>query len=559
MSQWGGAIEPITSTVSAFVGTIIQGGSDVLTFTTELGGGNGTYSATTTIGQVSVNGTTLTLYTGSGNGTVTVTSGTETLEIPVSIEYQVCLTGDTLITMWDKTQKPIKDIRNGEYVLSLNEKGEEVPGYVYYADGELNKLGKHYDKFTFSDGTVIKVIHRHRFYNNYDKAFTHLDNFYVGDKCYKQDGTWVTLVEKVSRAEEGDIPHYTIFCNHNTYFANGLLCGNRFSDKVILQDPSIPTEETWSWQPIVRAMPSSFKADKIWINSENKDIYLEYNGEEVNYFQTDNNEAKLFLYKYNGDKNYYDITLEELDTNGEKVFEILEYDTKFDISNLDWNYMLFYEYKIDRTSPVAVMSFQSANGGGDTCANTIRLTQLENSEEVVAVQDSLTNQVGGITVTGHRTLISRGVVDNSDTLATQCSNSLLRSLPFSPAPPSYTITFKQGATPYTYSTSFAKIYYAASFGNTDFNWTLLESDNSGEEKVLKTVDECFYVIFKIEYINNATNNGVKNETDSTDVLDRQGNKLFATSSNTSSNPIISELVEVHKDTTFLIYANNEIS
>lgn len=342
----------------------MQGGSDVLTFTTELGGGNGTYSATTTIGQVSVNGTTLTLNTGSGNGTVTVTSGTETLDISVSIEYQVCLTGDTLITMWDKTQKYIKDIRNGEYVLSLNEKGEEVPGYVYYADGAMNKIGKHYDKFTFSDGTIVKVVHRHRFYNNYDKAFTHLDNFYVGDKCYKQDGTWVTLVEKVSRAEEGDIPHYTIFCNHNTYFANGLLCGNRFSDKVILQDPSIPTEETWSWQPIVRAMPSSFKADKIWINSENKDIYLEYNGEEVNYFQTDNNEAKLFLYKYNGDKNYYDITLEELNTNGEKVFEILEYDTKFDISNLDWNYMLFYEYKIDRTSPVAVMSFQSANGGG---------------------------------------------------------------------------------------------------------------------------------------------------------------------------------------------------
>ena len=395
MSQWGGAVKPITSTVSAFVGTIMQGGSDVLTFTTELGGGNGTYSATTTIGQVSVNGTTLTLNTGSGNGTVTVTSGTETLDISVSIEYQVCLTGDTLITMWDKTQKYIKDIRNGEYVLSLNEKGEEVPGYVYYADGAMNKIGKHYDKFTFSDGTIVKVVHRHRFYNNYDKAFTHLDNFYVGDKCYKQDGTWVTLVEKVSRAEEGDIPHYTIFCNHNTYFANGLLCGNRFSDKVILQDPSIPTEETWSWQPIVRAMPSSFKADKIWINSENKDIYLEYNGEEVNYFQTDNNEAKLFLYKYNGDKNYYDITLEELNTNGEKVFEILEYDTKFDISNLDWNYMLFYEYKIDRTSPVAVMSFQSANGGGDTCANTIRLTQLENSEEVVAVQDSLTNQVGG--------------------------------------------------------------------------------------------------------------------------------------------------------------------
>lgn len=347
---------PIASTVSSFNADPPSSGEST-TFTTVLDGGNGTYSATTTFGTVSINGNILTLICeGSGSGTVTVTSGTQTLEIPVYIEEVVCLTGDTLITMFDGTQKPIKDIQTGEYVLSLNEQGERVPGYVYFADGSQNKVGKHYDLFTFSDGTEVKVVHRHRFYNNYDRAFTYLDNFFVGDKCYKQDGTWTALTSKVYRAEEGDINHYTIFCQHNNYFANGLLCGNRFSDKIALQDPDISTDITWSWQPIVKPIPENLNADKIWIGSSNKDIYLEIGGREVNYIQTENNEANLILYYYKGTKNYYDIDISDLQTEGEKILEVQEYDTKFDISGLTWNYMLFYEYKIDRSSPTVLYS-----------------------------------------------------------------------------------------------------------------------------------------------------------------------------------------------------------
>lgn len=99
--------------------------SNTNTFTTVLSGGNGTYSATTTFGTVTIDGNTLTLVCeGSGEGVVTVTSGNQTLEIPVYIGTIECLTGDTLITMFDGTQKPIKNIQTGEYVLSLNEKGE---------------------------------------------------------------------------------------------------------------------------------------------------------------------------------------------------------------------------------------------------------------------------------------------------------------------------------------------------------------------------------------------------------------------------------------------------
>ncbi len=359
-NQVSSTTTPITSTVDAF---LVDSATNYAYFTTMLGGGNGTYTATTTLGSVSIEGNVLELYVYSaGSGTCTITSGEATLEIPIYVGYIECLVKDTLITMWDRTQKPIQDIRNGDYVLSLNEKGEEVPGYVYYADGDQCKTGQHYDQFTFSDGTVVKVVHRHRFYNNFDRTFTHLDNFYIGDKCYKQDGTWVTLVGKIDRAEEGIIPHYTIFCNNNTYFANGLLCGNRFSKKVKLIDPTIPAEPTYSWQPVARKFPDDFKVSKIWVDSKDKDIYIEKNGQAINYIQTDNNEAKMFLYQYNGEKDYHNITLEELDTNAELVLEITEYDTQYDITNLIYNYILYYEYKIDRISPIATISIENAGG-----------------------------------------------------------------------------------------------------------------------------------------------------------------------------------------------------
>lgn len=70
----------------------------------------------------------------------------------------------------------------------------------------------------------------------------------------------------------------------------------------------------------------------------------------------------MFLYQYNGEKDYHNITLEELDTNAELVLEITEYDTQYDITNLIYNYILYYEYKIDRISPIATISIENAGG-----------------------------------------------------------------------------------------------------------------------------------------------------------------------------------------------------
>lgn len=173
----------------------------------------------------------MTLYYGKTSQNYILTQDITDIQVDY---YVTCLTGDTLITMADNSQKQIKNVQIGDCVLSLNENGEKVSSKVYYSDANEYKTASYYDLFIFSDGTEIKVVRRHRFYNNRTQSFIHLDEFEVGDKTYKEDGTWVALIDKKYKAEAGVIRHFTIFCEHNTYFANGLLAGNKYSDKLIL-------------------------------------------------------------------------------------------------------------------------------------------------------------------------------------------------------------------------------------------------------------------------------------------------------------------------------------
>jgi len=237
----GGAIEPITSSVSALNASFQDGQEDTTIMQTTLGGGNGTYNATTNLSDytavevqdniLKVGFNDIKSSSSPLNGKVTVTSGTATLEIPIKISAEACLAEDTLITMADGSHKKIKDIKAGEYCLSLNKNGEKVPAYIYAIDSDIMKFGNHYDKFTFEDGTVLDIIHRHRFYNLVDNSFVHLDVWCEGDEGVNEQGKRVKLVKSQIRYEEKNIRHCTLFCENNTYFANGLLCGNRFSVK----------------------------------------------------------------------------------------------------------------------------------------------------------------------------------------------------------------------------------------------------------------------------------------------------------------------------------------
>lgn len=172
--------------------------------------------------------------TDSLTGTIVCTSGEESVSVSYVFEQEnTCLTGDTLITMYNGKTKRVDEIKEGDKVLSFNPvSGLLEADEVYFCDSDKVKTYDHYDKYTFEDGTVIKVVHRHRFYNVDFHKMVHLDSWEIGERAFKQNGTTPALVKK----EEGimeEVRHYTIFTKNQNYFANGLLSGNRFTKTIV--------------------------------------------------------------------------------------------------------------------------------------------------------------------------------------------------------------------------------------------------------------------------------------------------------------------------------------
>ena len=177
-------------------------------------------------------------YTMSGeSGTWDCTSITTlalTGDITITSATFECLTGDTLITMHDGSQKQIKDIVAGEEVLSYNPETMSLESdTVTYSDSNLNKSYCKYTVYTLSDGTEIKTVHRHRFYNVEKQAMVYMDKWNIGEHFIKIDGTTPYLVS--SKVVEEEINHYTIFTEHQNYFANGMLSGNRHTKQMNLK------------------------------------------------------------------------------------------------------------------------------------------------------------------------------------------------------------------------------------------------------------------------------------------------------------------------------------
>ena len=135
-------------------------------------------------------------------------------------QYQMCLSPETEILMANGIKKKLKDIQVGDLVATPF--GNDT---VTKVD---NGIGKATDVWTFDDGTIIKTIGRHRFFNCELNEPMYLEAWNIGEHALKSDGKKVALVshERI----EGDAPHATLFTREwNLYYANGLLAGNRKS------------------------------------------------------------------------------------------------------------------------------------------------------------------------------------------------------------------------------------------------------------------------------------------------------------------------------------------
>lgn len=148
-----------------------------------------------------------------------------------SAEYitdPVCLTGDTLITLADKTTKRIDQMQVGDKILSYDPHSMKITeDIVTYTDSADHKYHTEYDIWTFSDGYILKTVHRHRFYNIEQQAMVYMDEWKIGNHGITVDGKQIELLSHKKVYET--IRHYTLFTKNQNYFANGVLSGNRYT------------------------------------------------------------------------------------------------------------------------------------------------------------------------------------------------------------------------------------------------------------------------------------------------------------------------------------------
>ena len=144
-----------------------------------------------------------------------------------------CLTGDTLITLADYTQKRLDELTLKDKVLSYNPTTQKLEAdEITYTDNMVHKTFTEYDIWTFSDETVVKTVRRHRFYNVEKQAMVYMDEWNIGEHAINKDGELIALVSHENVKEE--VKHYTLFTKNQNYFANSLLSGNRYTKPIHL-------------------------------------------------------------------------------------------------------------------------------------------------------------------------------------------------------------------------------------------------------------------------------------------------------------------------------------
>lgn len=162
-------------------------------------------------------------YTNQEDGEIAITS------IECS-DSGVCLSGDTLITMADGSDRRMDEIQVGDLVMSQH--GE--PTIVEVASRGL--FNTHHILYTFENGTVIDETHAHRFYNVEQGFWQNLEKWEIGEHAVTIDGLEVALLSKEVIHERAEM--FGIWTESGSYYANGLLSGLAKCNQPLVEDAS---------------------------------------------------------------------------------------------------------------------------------------------------------------------------------------------------------------------------------------------------------------------------------------------------------------------------------
>ncbi len=139
-----------------------------------------------------------------------------------------CVAAGTLITLADGRQVPVETLTGEEMLLVWNLKtGAFDSAPILFIDSDAVKTYEVVN-LKFSDGTTVKVISEHAFFDLDSNKYVRLDKHaaaYVGHRFAKGDGkttAWVELAEVVVKTEVAAAFSPVTF-SHLCYYVNGML------------------------------------------------------------------------------------------------------------------------------------------------------------------------------------------------------------------------------------------------------------------------------------------------------------------------------------------------
>jgi hypothetical protein len=125
------------------------------------------------------------------------------------IQVWCCLTGDMIIDESEEEKKKKKkrckktrldEIKPDAKIFALNlDTGNVEEQSVKGLENKYTGFGEQwadcYQVYTFSDGTIIKEVNSHRFFNATRMQFMYMKDWLIGDLIYKMDGTTPSLIK----------------------------------------------------------------------------------------------------------------------------------------------------------------------------------------------------------------------------------------------------------------------------------------------------------------------------------------------------------------------------
>jgi hypothetical protein len=151
-------------------------------------------------------------------------------EYPEGSEPIVCLSGDTLITLADRSTKRLDAMHIGDE--------------VYTKDGisTVTRLGRGiwrplHTLYYFEDGTMIDETNTHRFYNVEQGFWQKLKLWNIGEHALSQNGENIALVKVEVINEEAEC--FGLWTANGQYYANSLLSGSADANVPLLDNVTL--------------------------------------------------------------------------------------------------------------------------------------------------------------------------------------------------------------------------------------------------------------------------------------------------------------------------------